>query len=170
MFPGQMCPSRLTCGPLNERMRSLPAAPFTLVALSTFSPDWELRCGKYEVGNGPDTAECSSEPHGHHAQNSQFSLCVTYKILANFVSGVWSALQLQVSPMWTDFPYPQVGWIEITMSVPCFALYLYGMMNASGKCIQNQKMPISSLQTWISRTLAAFPCLRSIPTIRTQLI
>lgn len=29
--------------------------------------DWELHCGKYEVGDGPDTAECSSEPHGHHA-------------------------------------------------------------------------------------------------------
>lgn len=28
---------------------------------------WELHCGKYEVGDGPDTAECSSEPHGYHA-------------------------------------------------------------------------------------------------------
>lgn len=35
----------------------------------------------------------------YYAQNIQFSLCVTYSILANFVSDVSLALQLQVSPM-----------------------------------------------------------------------
>lgn len=75
----------------------------------------------------------------HYAQNIQFSLCVTYKVLAYFVSDVSLALQLQVSPVWTDFSYPQLVWREITVSFPHFGHYLYGMINASGRCMRNQK-------------------------------
>lgn len=73
----------------------------------------------------------------YYAQNSQFSLCVTQEILAKFVSDVWLALQLQASPISTDTSYPQVVWIETTMSVLCFAPCLCGMINASGKGIQS---------------------------------
>lgn len=71
--------------------------------------DWELHCGKYEVGDGPDTAECSPEPHGHHARDrNQPSLsdCRTDQKADRCWDPGTPLVQSRQSLNWEDFFFP----------------------------------------------------------------